>query len=84
MRSLSVYRRVFIQAALDFLCANLCLRLVSFSCRPAATIIEMQATPPADGQDSRGPDMPSSSSPPPPFDAEPPTIQRNVSSRRSL
>uniref|UniRef100_A0A1I7TFK8 EGF-like domain-containing protein n=1 Tax=Caenorhabditis tropicalis TaxID=1561998 RepID=A0A1I7TFK8_9PELO len=65
----------------------------------AATVIEMQptsttdeasppqSTPPVESNqsnDSRGPDIPSSSSPPPPFESEAPTIQRNVSTRRSL
>lgn len=60
----------------------------------AATVIEMQATTPTDASlqsppaahpdHSDVPDIPSSSSPPPPFDSEPPTIQRNVSTRRSL
>ncbi|PIC27755.1 hypothetical protein B9Z55_019914 [Caenorhabditis nigoni] len=66
--------------------------------RPAATVIEMQATsttdntppPPASSIEtprltsSGAPDVPPSSSPPPPFESDPPTIQRNVSTRRSL
>ncbi|ULT90371.1 hypothetical protein L5515_008444 [Caenorhabditis briggsae] len=65
---------------------------------PAATVIEMQATsttdstppPPASSIEtprltsSGAPDVPPSSSPPPPFESDPPTIQRNVSTRRSL
>ncbi|CAI2353608.1 unnamed protein product [Caenorhabditis sp. 36 PRJEB53466] len=58
---------------------------------PAATVLEMQPTSTTEEDaaastspdSSRGPDVPSSSSPPPPFDAEP-TLQRNVSTRRSL